>query len=60
MRRRAWRTFTEKPKLADGAAIEIFGDESRAKKSAVDEIDIPFILWGFSQLVQLAGVLSSE
>ncbi len=50
-------TVTEKAKIGGEVVVEIFGEESRAvKRCAADEISVPFILWGNSQKVQLAGV----
>jgi hypothetical protein len=47
----------KKPAKSEGISVEIFGDESRAlKKSAVDDVNITFLLWGGSQGAQLAGV----
>ncbi len=50
------QTSGRKGRVAGEIACEIIGDESRVKKTAADDISIPFILWGNSQLVQLAGV----
>ena len=39
--------------------IEIVDEAKGPRKSAVDDISIPYILWGHSQKIQLAGVARS-
>ncbi len=39
----------------DADAIEVIGDDGRGRGKAVDEISVPYICWGYSQKVQMAG-----